>query len=39
METRLIIAYLLLALLALAAVAGGIMIARARREHRRLGRR
>lgn len=38
METRLIIAYALLALLALAAIAGGIVIARARREQRRLGR-
>lgn len=36
METRLIIACALLALLALAAIAGGMVIARARRDHRRL---
>lgn len=38
METRLIIAYLLFAVLALIAIAGGLVIARARRDHRRLRR-
>jgi hypothetical protein len=35
METRLIIAYILLALLGLVALAGAIVVARARRDHRR----
>lgn len=35
METRLIIAYTLIALLGLAALVGGLIVARTRRNHRR----
>jgi len=38
METRLVIAYILIGLPALFALAGAIVVARARRDHRRLRR-
>ena len=38
MEIRIVIACVLFALLVLVAIAGGVVIARARRDHRRVGR-
>jgi hypothetical protein len=38
MEVRIIIAYLLIAVLALVAIASIVVVARARRDHRRIGR-
>ena len=38
MEPRLIVAYMIMALLALVAIAAGIVVARLRRDHRRLRR-
>ena len=38
METRLVIAYILIGVLALVALAGAVVVARVRRDHRRLHR-
>ena len=38
METRLVIAYILIGVLALVGLAGAIVLARVRRDHRRLRR-
>lgn len=38
METRIVIAYVLIALLGLVAIAAGLVVARARRDHRHLRR-
>ena len=38
METRIIVAWILVGLLALIAIAAGMVVARARRDHKRLRR-